>query len=133
MLAFFTWPSNQVVATHEDFTWAVQNGTFPGTTTVAAKPGETIILRGTGFGPTTPAIPAGVIVPSDKTCSTTAAPTVLLNLVNATVYGAALAPGFAGLYQLAFQVPASLPDGDYQVFATVGVASGNVPMLTVKH
>ena len=132
MPAFFTWPGNQVVATHEDFTWAVKNGTFPGTTTVAAKPGETIILWGTGFGPTMPATPAGVIVSSDKTYSTTAVPTVLLDLVSTTVYGAALAPGFAGLYQLAFQVPASLADGDYQVIATVGVPSGNVPMLTVQ-
>ncbi len=132
MPAFFTWPGNQVVATHEDFTWAVKNGTFPGTTTVPAKPGETIILWGTGFGPTTPAIPAGVIVPSDKTYSTTAAPTVSLSLINTTVYGAALAPGFAGLYQLAFQVPASFTDGDYQVFATVGVPLGNIPMFTVK-
>jgi uncharacterized protein (TIGR03437 family) len=132
MPAFFVWPNNQVVATHTDFSWAVKNGTFPGVTTVPAKPGETIILWGTGFGPTTPETPKGVIVPSDKTYSSTAVPTVEVNLVSAMVYGAALAPGFAGLYQLAFQVPASLADGDYQVFATVGAPSGNVPMLTVQ-
>lgn len=131
MPAFFIWPNNQVVATHEDFTWAVANGTFPGTTTVPAKPGETIILWGTGFGATTPAVPAGVIVPTDQTYSTVAFPTVEVNLVTAMVYGAALAPGFAGLYQLAFQVPPSLPNGTYQVFATIGAPSGNVPMLTV--
>jgi uncharacterized protein (TIGR03437 family) len=132
MPAFFIWPNNQVVATHADFTWAVKNGTFSGVTTVPAKPGETIILWGTGFGPTTPAIPEGVIVPSDKTYSVIAVPTVQVNLVNSTVYGAALAPGFAGLYQLAFQVPPSLPDGDYQVFATISAPSANIPMLTVK-
>ncbi|MGA2881629.1 MAG: IPT/TIG domain-containing protein [Bryobacteraceae bacterium] len=130
--AFFMWPGNQPVATHEDFTWAVKNGTFPGVTTVPAKPGETIILWGTGFGPTNPVPPAGMVVPSDKTYSITAAPTVEVNLVPATVYGAALAPGFAGLYQMAFQVPAALADGDYQVFATVGVPSANVPTLTVQ-
>jgi uncharacterized protein (TIGR03437 family) len=132
MPAFFTWPENQVVATHEDFTWAVKNGTFPGTTTVPAKPGETIILWGTGFGPTAPAFPPGITVPSSTTYSTTMLPTVEVNLVNAMVYGAALAPGFAGLYQLAFQVPSSLPDGDYQVFATVSSPAANVPMLTVQ-
>ena len=132
MPAFFLWPNNQVVATHQDFSFAVKNGTFPGVTTVPAKPGETIILWGTGFGPTSPAVPQGVTVPTDKSYSTVAVPTVELNLVNATVYGAALAPGFAGLYQLAFQVPSSLSDGDYQVFATVGAPSGNVPMLTVQ-
>jgi uncharacterized protein (TIGR03437 family) len=132
MPAFFTWPNNQVVATHADFTWAVANGTFPGTTTVPAKPGETIILWGTGFGATSPATPEGVIVPSDQTYSTTAVPTVEVNLVTATVYGAALAPGYAGLYQLSFQVPSSLPDGTYQLFATVGSPAANVPMLTVQ-
>jgi uncharacterized protein (TIGR03437 family) len=132
MPAFFTWPGNQVVATHTDFSFAAKNGTFPGVTTVPAKPGETIILYGTGFGPTSPATPLGMVVPSDQTYSTTAAATVELNLVPATVYGTALAPGFAGLYQLAFQVPPALSDGDYQLFATVGEPPANVPMLTVQ-
>ena len=129
--AFFTWPNNQVVATHADYTWAVANGTFPGTTTVPAKPGETIILWGAGFGGTTPDAPAGMVVPSKPAYPTTAMPTVQVNLVDATVYGAALAPGFAGLYQLAFQVPPSLGNGTYQVFATVGSPMNNLPMLTV--
>jgi uncharacterized protein (TIGR03437 family) len=130
--AFFTWPNNQVVATHADFTWAAANGTFSGTPTVPAKPGETIILWGTGFGPTTPADPPGITTPGTQTYSTTALPTISVNLVSATVYGAALAPGFAGLYQIAFQVPASLPNGSYQlVLAIAGATSSNVPMLTV--
>jgi len=132
MPAFFTWPGNQVVATHTDFTFAAKNGTFPGVTTVPAKPGETIILYGTGFGPTSPAIPLGLVVPSDKTYNTMASATVEVNLVPATVYGTALASGFAGLYQLAFQVPPSLSDGDYQLFAIVGEPAANVPMLTVQ-
>jgi uncharacterized protein (TIGR03437 family) len=132
MPAFFTWPNNQVVATHEDFTWAVKNGTFPGTTTVPAKPGETIILWGTGFGPTSPVPPAGVVVPADQTYYTTTVPTVQVNLVDAPGAVAALAPGFAGLYQLSFKVPASLPNGTYQVFATVGGPAANIPMLTVQ-
>jgi uncharacterized protein (TIGR03437 family) len=132
MPAFFTWPGNQVVATHSDFTFAVKNGTFPGTTTVPAKPGETIILWGTGFGPTMPATPEGTIVPSNQTYSTTVLPTLQLSLVYAKVYGVALAPGFAGLYQLAFQVPSSLSDGDYQLFANAGAPEADVPMLTVQ-
>jgi uncharacterized protein (TIGR03437 family) len=132
MPAFFTWPGHQVVATHTDFSFAAKNGTFPGVTTVPAKPGETIILYGTGFGPTSPATPLGLVVPSDKTYATTAAASVQVNLVYGTVYGTALAPGFAGLYQLAFQVPPSLPDGDYQLFAIVGEPAADVPMITVK-
>jgi hypothetical protein len=36
MPSFFTWPNNQVVATHTDFTFAAKNGTFAGLTTVPA-------------------------------------------------------------------------------------------------
>jgi len=132
--AFFVFANsnNQVVATHEDFSLAAANGTFPGTTTVPAKPGEVIILWGTGFGPTTPVAPPGITTPATQTYSTTALPTISVNLVSATVYGAALAPGYAGLYQVAFQVPASLPNGTYQVvFNIAGAPSTNVPMLTV--
>lgn len=118
--AFFVWPSSQPVATHTDFTWAVKNGTFAGTTTVAAKPGETIILWGTGFGPTNPPAPVGIQVPSTATYSTTTLPSITVLTTAATVYGAALAPGYAGLYQLAFQVPSGLPDGDYPIFGSIG-------------
>ena len=37
--AFFPWPGNQPVATHLDYGVAAKNGTFPGMTTVPAKPG----------------------------------------------------------------------------------------------
>jgi uncharacterized protein (TIGR03437 family) len=45
---------------------------------------------------------------------------VTINNVPATVYGAALAPGFAGLCQVAIQVPPSLADGDWTVQASIG-------------
>lgn len=121
--AFFTWPNSQVVATRQDFTYAVADGTFSGTTTTAAKPGDVIILWGTGFGPTTPAAPLGVVTPSNQTYSTSTMPTVTINNVSATVYGAALAPGYAGLYQVAIQVPSSLSAGNWPVIATIGGAS----------
>ena len=64
--AFFLWVDKYAVATRQDFTWAVANGTFSGVTTVPAKPGDVIILWGTGFGPTSPAAPAGVQVPFQR-------------------------------------------------------------------
>jgi uncharacterized protein (TIGR03437 family) len=121
--AFFSWPSNQVVATRQDFSYAVQDGTFPGTSTVAAKPGDVIILWGTGFGTTTPAAPVGEETPSGTTYSTSTLPKVTLGDNPVTVYGAALAPGFAGLYQVAIQVPSSLARGAYAVVATIGGVS----------
>jgi len=36
------------------------------------------------------------------------------------VYGAALAPGSAGLYQIAIQVPTTLGDGDWPIQASIG-------------
>jgi uncharacterized protein (TIGR03437 family) len=130
--AFFPWPNNQVVATRQDFSLAAKPGTFAGSTTVPAKPGDTIILWGTGFGPTTPAAPEGVETPGDTTYSTSALPTVTIDNLTATVYGAALAPGFAGLYQVAIQVPDSLADGDWTVVASIGgVQSPNGPVLSV--
>jgi uncharacterized protein (TIGR03437 family) len=51
----------------------------------------------------------------------------------ATVYGAALAPGYAGLYQIAIQIPASLANSDYPVVATIaGVQSPSTTLITVQ-
>ena len=133
--AFFLWPNSQAVATHNDATasWAVKNGTFAGVTTVAAKPGDVLILWGTGFGPTTPPVAAGIQVPADKAYNASPV-TIKIGTANATVYGAALSPGFAGLYQVAIQVPTPLADGDYALTATVsGVSSPSGVILSVKN
>jgi uncharacterized protein (TIGR03437 family) len=122
-----------VVATRQDFSLAAKNGTFPGSATLPAKPGDTIILWGTGFGPTNPAPGQGEETPSNATYSTSTLPTVTIDNVSATVYGAALAPGFAGLYQVAIQVPASLGSGDWPIVATIGgVSSPSGMVLTVQ-
>lgn len=132
--AFFIWPGNQPVATRQDFTYAVKAGTFAGANTVPAKPGDVIILWGTGFGPTTPKPPVGSVVPSDQAYNTSTMPTVTINSISAKVYGAALAPGAAGLYQVAIQVPSTLPDGDWPIQVTIGgVHSPEGVLLTVHH
>jgi uncharacterized protein (TIGR03437 family) len=131
--AFFLWPNSQAVATYQNFALAAAGGTFPGATTVPAKPGDVIILWGTGFGPTTPAAPVGEETPSGTTYSTSTLPTVEIDNVSAKVYGAALAPGFAGLYQVAIQVPSSIGNGNWPVVATVGeVSSPSGAVLTVQ-
>jgi uncharacterized protein (TIGR03437 family) len=132
--AFFQW-GNYAVATRTDYSLAVKNGTFSGVTTVPAKPGDTIILWGTGFGPTTPAAPTGVVVPS-TTSYLTGTVTVTVGGVAASVYGnaAALTSGDTGLYQVAIQIPATLADGDYPVIATVsGAQSPSTVLITVQN
>jgi len=118
--AFFAWPGNQVVATRTDYSYAVKAGTFAGATTVAAKPGDVIVLWATGFGPANPAPPTGVAVPSDKAYATGSLPGITIDNVPATVLGAALAPGSVGLYQIAIRVPSSLADGDWPIQALIG-------------
>jgi uncharacterized protein (TIGR03437 family) len=130
--AFFQW-GTYAVATRQDFSLAVKNGTFPGTTTVPAKPGDVIILWGTGFGPTSPSAPAGQETPSTTTYNTATTVSVTVGGKPATVYGAALAPGYAGLYQVAIQIPASLTNGDYPVVATIaGAQSPSTTLITVQ-
>jgi uncharacterized protein (TIGR03437 family) len=131
--AFFGWPNNQVVATRQDYSYAVKDGTFSGLATIAAKPGDVLILWGTGFGATTPAAPVGFETPSDTTYSASTQPSITIDNLQATVYGAALAPGFVGLYQIAIQVPDSLGDGDWPIAASVGgVQSTAGAVLSVK-
>lgn len=131
--AFFTWPNNQVVATTQSFAYLATNGTFPGTTTAPAKPGDTIILWGTGFGATDPAFPQGMVTPATGGPYNTGKVSVTIDNVSATVYGAALAPGFAGLYQVAIQVPESLGNGNWPVVATIGgVSSPSGLVLAVE-
>jgi uncharacterized protein (TIGR03437 family) len=130
--AFFQW-GTYAVATRQDFSLAVKNGTFAGTTTVPAAPGDVIILWGTGFGPTSPSAPSGIETPSTTTYNTATPATVKIGTQSATVYGAALAPGYAGLYQVAIQIPASLANGDYPVVAAInGASSPLTTMITVQ-
>ncbi|HUJ23998.1 MAG TPA: choice-of-anchor V domain-containing protein [Bryobacteraceae bacterium] len=131
--AFFTWPGNYAVATHQDFTLAVKAGEFPGKTTTPAKPGEVVILWGTGFGPTNPEVPAGETVPGDKLYKVTSIPAITVGGISVSDYfGTVLAPGFAGLYQLAFRVPESVPDGDSPIVVQIGgVSSPSNVLLTV--
>jgi len=131
--ALFTWPGNYAVATHTDFTLAAKANAFPARTTVPAKPGEVIILWGTGCGPTNPAVPAGQLVPDDRVHTLTTVPAVTIRGKAAEYLGGALAPRSAGLYQLAVRVPADAPDGDLPVVIGIGgVSSPADVLLTVK-
>jgi uncharacterized protein (TIGR03437 family) len=128
--AFFVWPGNQAVATHLDFTPAAANGIL-GVATAPAKPGETIILWGTGFGPSSPPAPDGQVVPGGA--HTLNGVAVTLGGQPVAVVGAALTSGLAGVYQIAIQVPAGLADGEYLVIANLnGVYSPIGVVLAVQ-
>lgn len=117
--AFFTLDGTHVAALHADYSVVTQ--------TAPAKPGETILLYGTGFGPTAPVLPTGQTVSA-------AAP--LASSVTVTIGGVAVTAGFAGLagsglYQFNVTVP-TLPSGDATLLANIGgVASQPGVALTV--
>ena len=87
---------------------------YPGLS-APAKPGETISLYGTGFGPTDPAIVNGQLL------SGTAK---LINAVTVRIGDVDVTPSFAGLtstgvYQFNVKLPDSTPDGDVPVVTTI--------------
>jgi uncharacterized protein (TIGR03437 family) len=131
--AFFSWPDNQPVATHEDSSLAAKNGTFPGSYTVPAKPGEGIVLWATGFGPTVPPAPGGVPLPSSPLYKTASPAFVTIGGLPARVHSTTLAPGLAGVYRLELEVPRALPNGDYPVIAYVNGLSTVSTTLTVHN
>ncbi|MGH9719889.1 MAG: hypothetical protein ACRD8O_06725, partial [Bryobacteraceae bacterium] len=104
-----------IAARHADFSLLGPTTLFPGQTT-PARPDELVLLYGTGFGPTDPAIPNGEIV--------TAAGR-LTNPVVVRIGGVQADVQFAGqsstgLYQFNVRVPAATPNGDAAVAAEIG-------------
>jgi uncharacterized protein (TIGR03437 family) len=67
------------------------------------KPGQTIILFGTGFGSVTPASPAGQLAAGPSTL--TAPVQIFFNQTPATIIYQGLAPGSTGVYQFNVVVP----------------------------
>ena len=98
-----------VVATFLNGEFVLPPGSLAGVTTRQAKPGETIILYGVGFGAVTPVIPAGQIVTQ---LNQLAAPfQVNFGSAQATVTYDGLATTAVGLYQFNVTVP-TIADSD---------------------
>jgi uncharacterized protein (TIGR03437 family) len=115
--AFFTVVGGAYVAAlHADYSLVGAPGLLPGVATQPARPGETILLYGTGFGPTTPPLPAGQLVTTPAPLPVL--PQIRIGGIAATVaFGGLVGPG---LYQFNVTVPANLPSGDAAVLATLG-------------
>jgi uncharacterized protein (TIGR03437 family) len=129
--AFFLWPGGYAVATDQNFNFKIKAGTFSVATTPTG-PGDVLVLWGTGFGPAAPSVEAGEQVSSDTTHNVSNSVDVKIGGQDAKVFGAALAPGFASLVQVAVQVP-ELADGDYPVVVSQnGISSPASTMLTIK-
>jgi uncharacterized protein (TIGR03437 family) len=98
-----------VVAQHSDGTYVLPVGAISGVTSSPAKPGETVVIYGVGFGSVTPNIPAGEIV--TETNQISAPFEVLFGQTPAKLPYSGLAPNFVGLYQFNVVVP-TVPASD---------------------
>jgi uncharacterized protein (TIGR03437 family) len=124
--------SKYLAAVHTDGVYIAPVGYYgSGTASRPATPGETVLLYGTGFGPTTPAVQAGVIPPAAAPLADLTQLQVSIGGVPATVSWAGIVA--AGEYQLNVVIP-PLADGDQPIVATIGGASTqNGLLIPVKN
>jgi uncharacterized protein (TIGR03437 family) len=97
-----------------DYSIVARDGLYAGAT--PARPGEIIVVYGTGFGPTTPQAPAGHVVAQAAPLANQIS--VWIGNVPARVSWAGLSG--AGLYQVNLIVPETLSDGDAAIVAETG-------------
>lgn len=102
-------------------TFVLPSGAISGLTSRAAKAGDTITVYGVGFGPVTPATPAGQIAPSST--SLTAPVQFYFGQTQAAVTYYGLSPGSVGLYQFNLTVP-TLPAGNVPLTFNLGGTAG---------
>ncbi|HEY1339429.1 MAG TPA: SBBP repeat-containing protein [Bryobacteraceae bacterium] len=128
--AFFMYPGTNYAVTSRwpDYALVGDPSAVPGT--LAAKPGDTVVLWGTGFGPTNPPAPAGIAVSGAPPVVTM--PTVTVGGVKAEVISTVLSTGFVGLYQMTIRLPDTTPSGTVAVQASFGSVSAPAAMLFVS-
>jgi uncharacterized protein (TIGR03437 family) len=127
--ALFLWNGQYAVAQHADYTAVGTPGLFPEMATTPARPGETIVLYGAGFGATAPPSAIGEIV--RQAAPLPSLPSVTIGGVAAVVDYAGITAGAAGLYQINVRVPESAPDGDLPVSLVYGQGAATA-YLTVR-
>lgn len=122
--SFFLFSGPYVAATHVDGSFLGPTTLIPGVTT-PAKPGEIVVLYGTGCGATTPPVVSGSATQTG----------VLSPLPVVTIGGTAAQVQFAGLvapgeFQFNVAVPSNAPSGDNTVTLTCNGGS-TLPVATI--
>jgi uncharacterized protein (TIGR03437 family) len=110
-----------VAAFFSDGTYVMPPNAVAGVASRQAKPGDTIVLYGVGFGPVSPTSKAGQIVQLQNKLQTPVQ--ILFGQTPAVVSYQGLAPGLVGLYQFNVVVP-SVADNDLTQFS---LSQGGVP------
>ncbi len=121
--SFFTFDGTHIAATHAD--------NSPISQASPAKPEEIIVMYGTGFGPTNPLTPAGALVTSAHALDPSSTLSILISETPAQIAFAGITA--VGLYQFNLTIPATVPDGDAKVLATInGVQSQDGAFIPIK-
>jgi uncharacterized protein (TIGR03437 family) len=117
------------VAFFADGTYVLPSGAIAGLSSRPAKPGDTIILYGVGFGPVTPNIPAGQLVGQGNMLATSFQ--ISIGGMAAAAAYAGLAPTYTGLYQFNVTAPAVTPGNAPLTFNLGGTAGTQTLYIAV--
>ena len=93
--------------------------------------GSYLIAYLTGSGPVTPAIADGAGTPTTGLVQPTAAISVTIGGMPATIIGSALTPGFVSLLQINISVPSGLAAGSYPMVVTIGGQMSNSATVSI--
>jgi uncharacterized protein (TIGR03437 family) len=115
-----------IIAQHSNATASLVTKTDP------ANPGEYVVMYLVGLGATDPSVTSGTPSPSATLARVTHPVTVTVDALPATVAFAGLTPGFVGLYQIDFQVPAGANSGNAQVTVTQNGIAANPTLLPIS-
>jgi uncharacterized protein (TIGR03437 family) len=123
--------SQYVVAQFVDGTYVLPAAAIAGITSRPAKPGETIVIYGVGFGGVTPNIAAGQIV--NEANQLVLPLHIRFGQSTAQVRYAGLAPNLVGLYQFNVVVPDVADSDQVPVTFDLGGVAGTQTLVTAVH
>jgi uncharacterized protein (TIGR03437 family) len=122
--AILQFTSGAVVAQHLDGTLILDSS--------PAAPGENVVIYLTGLGATDIPVPSGTPSPSNPLANVLDTPLLTMNGAHVPIAFAGLTPTLVGLYQINFQVPASIPTGNYELVISQSGIVSNKTILQVK-
>ena len=121
-----------VVAFHSDnVTYVLPEGAIAGLPSRPAKPGETIVMYGNGFGPVTPNIPAGELAEGNS--QLVASMEILFGETSGKLAYYGLSPGLVGVYQFDVVVPAISDNVLAPLSFKLGGVAGTQVLYTAVH